>query len=784
MFDLTSEENYNKRVFLPLVPLRDMVVFPRMIVPFAVGRRESLRAVEYSFEMNCNLFFVTQRDPEVFLPHIDDLYPVGTVSSVVQSVDTRKGSLKLLIEGEQRAKLLGIRNKLGFTEAEIEFISPVVSEGLIDGGRLRRLLLDSFRSYVGLHNSLSVELISDAFDEYSLDELCDIISSHLAVDVETKQKLLSTASPVERAVSLKHLLRLETGKLEIDEKIGKSVKAQIETAQKEYYLGEKMKAIKKELGRKVDNTADIEELRKKVTEANMPEDVEQKALKEIERLEAMPPVSAEATVSRTYIDWLLEMPWVEESEECSSLSAAQSILDEDHYGLEKVKERILEYLAVRQLVENVKSSILCFSGPPGVGKTSLAQSIARATGRNFVRLSLGGMKDEAEIRGHRRTYIGAFPGQIIHKIKKAGTKNPVFLLDEVDKLDSGFRGDPASALLEVLDPEQNHSFMDHYLDVDFDLSKVMFISTANNIETIPPALRDRMEIIELSGYTLREKIKIAEQFLVKKQKADHGIMEEQVVFTEKALGGIIENYTRESGVRNLEREIGKICRKIAKKIVTENDDSLAVKIDKENLSEYLGIARFISSKRGDDRQVGLVSGLAVTSCGGEILFVEASLMPGDGKLKLTGSLGEVMQESAQAGLSFVRANCDKLCVDKDFHRNFDIHLHVPQGAVPKDGPSAGVTITTAFLSALKELPVRNDCAMTGEVTLRGRVLRVGGIKEKILAAHRAGLKHIILPEENEMDRDDIPDEVMSDLTLHFVKNMSEVFELVFESSRN
>ncbi len=782
MFDLTSEENSKRTALLPMVPLRNMVVFPRMIVPFIVGRKESLKAVEYSFEMNSRLFFVTQKDPEIVSPGIDDLFDVGTVSVVVQSVNTGRNSLKLLIEGEQRAKLKKVVNRFGFPEAELEFMS--CSNGTeAEKSGLAMALTEGFKIYAGIHSAISAEIATDALEDCNLDELTDTVASHLIIDVFRKQMLLSNANPVERALNLKHILRQETGKLEIDEKIGKSIKEQIETAQKEYYLGEKIKAIRKELGKR-DSTADIEELKQKIKDACMPDEAEKKAVKELERLEAMPPVSAEATVSRTYIDWLLDMPWKTESEETSDIESALKVLDEDHFGLKKAKERILEYLAVSQLVGRVRSSILCFSGPPGVGKTSLAKSVARATGRKYVRLSLGGIRDEAEIRGHRRTYIGAFPGQIVQKIKGVGTMNPVFLLDEMDKIDSGVRGDPASALLEVLDPEQNHSFLDHYLDVEFDLSRVMFIGTANNVEAIPPALRDRMEVIELSGYTSLEKIKIAGQFLIPKQKENNGLKNSQTVFSDSTIAGIIDGYTRESGVRNLEREIGSICRKVARKIVAEKNETLSVNIEPSDLHDYLGLPKYLPVKKEEQGQIGLASGLAVTSSGGELLLVEAMFMPGEGKLNLTGNLGEVMRESAQAGLSYVRANCERFSVDKGFHKNYDVHLHVPQGAVPKDGPSAGVTITTAFLSALKKLPVNNDFAMTGEVTLRGKILKVGGIKEKILAAHRAGLKNIILPYENKMDREDIPEEVLAEINLHFVNEMHEVFELVFRNGMN
>jgi len=609
-------------------------------------------------------------------------------------------------------------------------------------------------------------------------KLADTVGANLQLTIEEKQELLEIFDPVERLNRVADVLDIEIEKLNMDRTIQSRVKRQMERAQKEYYLNEKIKAIQKELGRGEKN--EFDELRKKIEAAGMPKDVLEKAVQELKKLEAMPPMSAESTVSRNYIDWLLAVPWKKRSKETRSIDYAEKVLNEDHYGLEKIKERILEFLAVRQLVKNPKGSILCFAGPPGVGKTSLGMSIAKATGRKFVRLSLGGVRDEAEIRGHRRTYIGALPGQIIQHMKRAGTKNPVFLLDEVDKMASDFRGDPASALLEVLDPEQNTTFQDHYLDVDYDLSQVLFVATANVLHTVPAALQDRMEVLRLQGYTEQEKLEIARQYLVKKQREQTGLSEKNIVIHDSAILEIIRSYTREAGVRNLEREIGNVCRKVARRVVKKGAKHRE-EISAESISEFLGVARFRDSEVHEKSEVGLVTGLAWTEVGGSILTTEVQVLDGKGKLTITGQLGDVMQESAQAALSYIRGKAQALGLSREFYRNMDLHLHVPEGAIPKDGPSAGITMATALASALARIPVRRDIAMTGEITLRGKVLPIGGLKEKLLAALRAGIFEAILPRANEKDVAELPDNIKSSMKLHFVDNMDEVLALALES---
>src|SRR5260370_300514 len=610
-------------------------------------------------------------------------------------------------------------------------------------------------------------------------KLADTIAANLQLSIEEKQALRDGFGPEMRLARLADVVDLASEKLNMDRTIQSRVKRQMEKAQKEYYLNEKIKAIQKELGR--GEKSEFDELKKKIEAAGMPKDVLEKSLLELKKLEAMPPMSAESTVSRNYLDWLLAVPWKNRSKEICSIEHAEQILNEDHYGLEKIKESILEFLAVRQLVKNPKGSILCFVGPPGVGKTSLGMSIAKATGRKFVRMSLGGVRDEAEIRGHRRTYIGALPGQIIQMMKKAGTKNPVFMLDEVDKMSMDFRGDPSAALLEVLDPEQNYMFTDHYLDVEYDLSQVFFVATANVLHTIPPALQDRMEVLRLHGYTEPEKVEIAKQFLVKKQMEQAGLNEKNVKFTDDAITGLIRSYTREAGVRNLEREIGNVCRKIARKVVKEGQ-SVTVTITAENVNDFLGVIKFRDTLAHEKSEVGLVTGLAWTEVGGSILSTEATVVDGKGKLTLTGKLGDVMQESAHAAMSYIRSRAQRLGLTRDFYRNFDIHVHVPEGAIPKDGPSAGITIATAIASALSKIPVRRDLAMTGEITLRGKVLPIGGLKEKLLAAHRAGLFEVILPKENEKDVAEVPENLRSAMKLHFVDTMDQVLAVALESA--
>jgi ATP-dependent Lon protease len=631
-----------------------------------------------------------------------------------------------------------------------------------------------FEQYVKLSNNLHYDAMIAAVRVDDPGKLADTIAAHLLVGVDEKQNLLEIISPLERLNRIVNVLEGEVDKLQVDRRIQSRVKKQMEKAQKEYYLNEKMKAIQKELGRKDEKGNEVEELKKKIEQSRMPKDVEEKAVQELKRLESMPPMSAEATVSRNYLDWLIAVPWHKKTKESRDLKNAEVILNEDHYGLDKIKERILEFLAVRALVKKPKATILTFVGPPGVGKTSLAKSIARAMNRKFVRLSLGGVRDEAEIRGHRRTYIGAFPGQIIQMMKKAGSLNPIFLLDEVDKMSMDFRGDPSAALLEVLDPEQNSAFLDHYLDVEYDLSHVMFICTANVLHTIPQALRDRMEVLQLAGYTEHEKIEIAKRFLVPKSVEGTGLTAKNVTFSDAALQTVIQRYTREAGVRNLEREINSICRKVARRVVV--DTATFEEITAEKVTQFLGVPRYRPTVAEEHNEIGVATGLAWTEVGGEILVTEATLMPGRGRLMLTGKLGDVMQESAQAAMSYVRSRAEEFGIAKDFNRRLDVHIHIPEGAIPKDGPSAGITLATALVSALARVPARRDVAMTGEITLRGKVLPIGGVKEKVLAAHRAGVKNIILPKDNEKDLADIPKNVLDVMNLYLVENMDEVLK--------
>jgi ATP-dependent Lon protease len=643
-------------------------------------------------------------------------------------------------------------------------------------------LVEIFEQYAKMSHHLAFEGVMSTLKLDDPDKFADTLASHLLITTSEKQQLLETPSPYERLQKLQDFLEIEIEKINIDKRINSKVKKQMERAQKEYYLNEKIKAIHHELGRKDDRSDEIEELRQKIEEAGMPKETKEKALQELKRLEAMPGVSAEATVSRNYIEWLVSVPWKKSSKEIRDIDLAEQILNEDHYGLEKIKERILEFLAVRQLIKQPKGTILCFVGPPGVGKTSLAKSIARATGRKFVRLSLGGVRDEAEIRGHRRTYIGAFPGQIIQRMKKAGTVNPVFLLDEVDKMSMDFRGDPSAALLEVLDPEQNNAFTDHYLDVEYDLSKVMFIATANVTHTIPAPLKDRMEIISLSGYTHLEKLAIGRQFLVPKQRQEQGLEEAKVVFHDSAIEELIASYTREAGVRNLEREIGSVLRKIARVVLKGGGSTADIPVDRSKVRDLLGKAKFRSQQIHDKAEIGLATGLAWTEVGGEILSTEVALSRGKGGLTLTGKLGDVMQESARAALSYVRSRAELFGLDPDFHASLDIHIHVPEGAIPKDGPSAGITMATALLSAVTKIPVHRDIAMTGEITLRGKVLPVGGVKDKILAAARAGITRIILPSDNERDLEEIPQDVRDHIEFHLVESMDEVVSVALDGT--
>ena len=686
------------------------------------------------------------------------------------------GNIKVLVEGLERAKAVDMNDSDGFFVATVRVanrqleVNPQIEQ-------VMQRVTSLFEQYVKLQQSLNYETMIAAVRMDEPAKLSDTIAANLQLSIEEKQELLDIFDPSERLSRVADVLDIEIEKLNMDRSVQSRVKRQMERAQKEYYLNEKIKAIQKELGR--GEKSEFDELRKKIESAGMPKDVFDKAVQELKKLEAMPPMSAESTVSRNYLDWLLAVPWKKRSKETRSIDHAEKVLNADHYGLEKIKERILEFLAVRQLVKNPKGSILCFVGPPGVGKTSLGMSIAKATGRKFVRMSLGGVRDEAEIRGHRRTYIGALPGQIIQSMKKAGTKNPVFMLDEVDKMASDLRGDPASALLEVLDPEQNTSFQDHYLDVEYDLSQVLFVATANVLHTIPAPLQDRMEILRLHGYTEAEKLEIAKQYLVKKQREATGLSDKNAIFSDPSLVDIIRGYTREAGVRNLEREIGNVCRKVARRVV-RNGAKHKEEITDTNVNEFLGVAKFRDSQLHETSEVGLVTGLAWTEVGGSILSTEVQVLDGKGKLTLTGQLGDVMQESAQAALSYIRSRAQHLGLPKDFYRNLDIHVHVPEGAIPKDGPSAGITIATALASALAKIRVRRDIAMTGEITLRGKVLPIGGLKEKLLAAHRAGIFEAVLPRANEKDLADLPENLRSVMKLHFVDQMDEVLRIALE----
>jgi ATP-dependent Lon protease len=766
----------------PMVPIRDVVIFPFTKVAFKIGRSGSVRALEQALATDRTIFLATQHDATVDEPSPEQIYGIGTLGRILQSQKQENGQIKVVVEGRERATTVRVENTDGAFMALVRR-APVVNE---EGTRLDALI-QKVGQLVEQHLRLAPDTQTDALQTALRNQepshLADALASQLRISVEDKQGLLEIFSTQARLQRLIELLETEIEKRQLDRTIQTRVKRQMEKAQKEYYLNEQIKAIHKELGRK-DEKAELEELKKKIEEAGMTDEAKEKAMQELHRLEAMPPMSAEGTVSRTYIDWLISVPWKQKSKEIKDLAKAEEVLNEDHFGLEKIKERILEYLAVRQLVKNPKGSILCFVGPPGVGKTSLGKSIARATGRKFVRLSLGGVRDEAEIRGHRRTYIGALPGQIIQMMKKAGTVNPVLLLDEVDKLGADFRGDPSAALLEVLDPEQNHTFQDHYLDVEYDLSKVFFIATANVLHTIPPALQDRLEILRLSGYTEREKLEIAKRHLVPKQAECNGLKLEQFDFTDEGILEIIRHYTREAGVRNLEREIGSCCRKLARKFVSEQVEENAAKdvVDAARVRDMLGPIKFRQQGVAAHSEVGLATGLAWTEIGGEVLQIEATLVKGRGGVTLTGKLGDVMQESAQAALTCIRARAERLGMSLDFIRKRDLHIHIPEGAIPKDGPSAGITMATAMASALGRVAIKKNIAMTGEITLRGKVLPIGGVKEKLLAAHRFGIDTIILPKDNEKDLTEVPEEVRDALCINLVETIDEVLSLALEDS--
>ena len=877
---------------LPLLPLRDVVIFPGMMMPFVVGRSRSVNALGRAMETGKRLFLSAQKDAETEDPGTGDIYSLGTVSTIVQSLKRPDGTVKVLVEGVQRARVIEPTDETGFLEVVVKPIEDADADDLLS--RKTRRLVRLFEKYVKLSSNLPNEAVLAAVKKDHPGRLADTIAAHLPLDVPAKQEILEIVDVEARLDRLTQYISTEMEKVKMDREIQGRVKKQMEQAQREYYLNEKIKAIQKELGRG-DRESELDQLRRRIAEARLPAEVGDKVDQELDRLEAMPPMSAEATVSRNYVDWLVSVPWFRRNLENRDLDRARQVLEQDHYGLEDIKERILEFLAVRQLVDNPRGSILCFVGPPGTGKSSLAKSIARATARDFVRQSLGGVRDEAEIRGHRRTYIGAFPGQIMQRMKQAGVVNPVFLLDEIDKMSMDFRGDPSAALMEVLDPEQNHTFVDHYLDAEYDLSSVMFICTANVMHTVPGPLQDRMEIIHLSGYTQQEKLQIARRHLLDKQIASHGLLPGQLELTDPALDKLIDEYTREAGVRRLERELAKVCRKGAHDLVKQHSEEIALAAEQDalrqsnvagpaseeapgealadvdgddvdvdvdgddvdqpeaeagqagdepdtvdmvgsenaaddeipadaidgpdqlpeltaedifveardphaqalpirsrtaeaipedativvgvdRLEEYLGVPRYKSKRREERAAVGLACGLAWTERGGEKLDIEVSIMPGKGKLALTGKLGDVMQESGQAALSYIRARARRLGVAPDFYTKLDVHVHVPEGAIPKDGPSAGITLATAMVSALTGIPIRHDLAMTGEITLRGHVLPIGGVKEKVLAAHRVGIKTVLLPAENEKDLKDVPEEIRNLLTIHLVSTMEEVLK--------
>jgi len=764
----------------PMVPIRDVVIFPFTKVAFKIGRPSSVKALEQAMMGEKNIFLATQHDATVDEPNPEQIYSVGTLGRILQAQKQDNGQIKVVVEGRERGQAVRFeKDDEGMFFALVRRVASVDESGFQTDGFLQKI-----HSLVEQLMRASPDAYTDALHTslrgISAAQISDAMSSHLRIPVEEKQELLEIFSVQDRLQKLTDILEMEIEKKQLDRALHTRTKKQMDKHQREYYLNEQMKSIHKELGRK-DDKAELDELKKKIEEAGMTEEAKEKALQEFSRLEAMPPMSAEGTVSRSYLDWLINVPWKNTSEEINDLAAAENVLNEDHYSLKKIKERILEYLAVRQLVKNPKGTILCFVGAPGVGKTSLGKSIAKATGRKFVRLSLGGVHDEAEIRGHRRTYIGALPGQIVQLMKRAATINPVILLDEVDKLGKDFRGDPSAALLEVLDPEQNNTFRDHYLDVDYDLSQVFFIATANVLHTIPAALQDRLEILNLSGYTELEKAQIAKRHLIPKQAEGNGLDVDKVKFTEDGVLEVIRHYTREAGVRNLERELSSCLRKVARKFVASGrSDDFKEVITAEKVRELLGTIRFRKQDIARKSEIGLVNGLAWTEVGGEVLQVEATLVKGRGGVRLTGKLGEVMQESAHAALTCIRTRAESLGIDeKNFHKK-DLHIHVPEGAIPKDGPSAGITLATAMVSALTGKAARHDVAMTGEITLRGKVLPIGGVKEKMLAAHRFGLRTIILSKDNEKDLTDIPEEVREDLTIHTVETIDEVLQIALE----
>lgn len=764
-----------KKQALPLLPLRGLTVFPYMILTFDVGREKSIKALDEAMLNNQLIFLVAQKDAKNDSPEEDDIYTVGTISRVKQLLRLPGDTIRVLVEGISRAEVKGYLQTEPFFVAEVaEKVISADESKSIEYEALKRNVLASFDEYAKLSGKISPDTVTSVSTIEDIGQLSDIVASNMLLKVEQKQEIMNEFHPSARMEKLLELLMKEIEILEVEKNINVRVRKQIDKMQREYYLREQIKAIQNELGDKEGIAGEVDEYREKLLKAALPEEVEKKVLKELDRLLKMPSGSAEGSVVRTYLDWIFDLPWNTKTEEVLDIEKAEAILEEDHYGLEKVKERIIEYLAIHKLTKTLKGPILCLVGPPGVGKTSIAKSIARALNRNYVRMSLGGVRDEAEIRGHRRTYVGSMPGRIIAALKQAGSNNPLILLDEIDKMSSDFRGDPASAMLEVLDGEQNFSFRDHYMELPFNLSDVLFLTTANSLDTIPRPLLDRMEIISISGYTEEEKVNIAQKYLLDKQREAHGLQGRNLKIGEEAVRNLINYYTREAGVRNLEREIAKVCRKAARILVSSGKKSVAV--TPANLEKYLGTRRFRYDKANEKDEVGLATGLAWTPVGGDTLVIEVTLMAGNGKLELTGHLGEVMKESARAAMSFIRSRTELLEIDKDFYNKFDIHIHVPEGAIPKDGPSAGITLATAMISALAGIPVKRNVAMTGEITLRGRVLPIGGLKEKVLAAHRAGIDTIIVPMENRKDIDEIPDNVRKQLKFVFASDMDIVLK--------
>ena len=765
------------RIEIPVLALRDVVVYPHMVIPLFVGREKSIRCLEAAMDNDKQIFLVAQKDAGVDEPEADDIYTVGTIATILQLLKLPDGTVKVLVEGSVRGEIESYKQSEPFFVANVakltdEEIDESEQEVLI------RSAVSQFEGYVKLNKKIPPEVLTSLNGIEDAPRLADTMAAHMPLKLTEKQKVLEMQGVNERLEYLMALMEGEIDLLQVEKKIRTRVKKQMEKSQREYYLNEQMKAIQKELGELDDAPDEFEALSKKIADAKMPKEAEDKAKAELQKLKMMSPMSAEATVLRSYIEWLTNVPWNKRSPVKKDLSRAEGVLNEDHYGLEKVKERILEYLAVQQRVKKLKGPILCLVGPPGVGKTSLGQSIAKATGRKYVRMALGGVRDEAEIRGHRRTYIGSLPGKLVQKMAKVGVKNPLFLLDEIDKMSSDMRGDPASALLEVLDPEQNNSFSDHYLEVDYDLSDVMFVATSNSMN-IPGPLLDRMEVIRLSGYTEDEKLNIAKNHLIGKQMERNGLKAKELEITDSAVIGMIRYYTREAGVRSLEREVSKVCRKAVKDILLKKSKDKVV-VTQDNLKDYLGVQRFDYGKADKDNQIGQVTGLAWTQVGGDLLTIETTSVPGKGKMTSTGSLGDVMQESIKAAMTVVRSRAEKLRINDDFYEKRDIHVHVPEGATPKDGPSAGIAMCTALVSSLTGNPVKCDVAMTGEITLRGEVLAIGGLKEKLLAAHRGGIKTVVIPKDNERDLEEIPDNVKKDLSIHPVKWIDEVLDIALQ----